>query len=232
MNFHLLLYQSKPDKDKDKIKYDKIKDIDGNKYLTVQIGDQRWMAENLKTTKFNDGTTIPNVTNNDEWSVLTTPGYRWYNDDATSNKDIYGALYNWYVGGNGSKNVCPTGWHVPTSGEWSTLITYLGGQDVAGGKLKATGTIEGNDGLWYSPNTDATNETGFSALPGGMIDVYFIPEDYPLPHTRFTSIGFNSFFWTSTQEISYVLWHNTALARGLGIIPISNGISIRCIKNN
>ncbi len=163
---------SKPDKDKIKIKYDKVKDIDGNKYLTVQIGTQTWMAENLKTTRFNDGTDIQMVTDNNAWINLTTPGYCWYKNDQASYGPTYGALYNWYtvdVESNDDRNVCPKGWHVPSYDEWIVLINYLGGMGVegVGGKLKATGTLEGGDGLWHDPNLGATNETGFTALPSG-----------------------------------------------------------------
>ena len=125
------------------------------------------MAENLKTTKYRDGTSIPLVTENTAWLNLTTPGYCWYNNDAAHYKSTYGALYNWYVlnaGSNGWKNVCPTGWHVPTDAEWTTLTTYLGGESIAGGKLKETGTSH-----WLSPNTVATNETGLHTLRAASV---------------------------------------------------------------
>ena len=148
---------------KDETPTDKITDKDGNIYTSVTIGTQVWMVENLKTTKFNDGTSIPNVTDNTAWIRLTTPGYCWYNNDV-ANKTPYGALYNWYAVNTGK--LCPTGWHVPSDAEWTELTDYLGGESVAGGKLKETGTIH-----WDSPNTGATNETGFTALPGGGHDV-------------------------------------------------------------
>jgi uncharacterized protein (TIGR02145 family) len=139
----------------------KVSDVDGNTYKVVIIGTQVWMAENLKTTKYSDGTPIPLVTDNTAWSNLTTPGYCWYNNDSATIAQTYGALYNWYTVNTG--NLCPAGWHVPTDAEWTILITYLGGEDVAGGKLKEAGTAH-----WSSPNTGATNETGFTALPGGF----------------------------------------------------------------
>ena len=211
-------------------KSDAITDIDGNYYNIVTIGSQTWMAENLKTTEFNDGTPIPNVTNNDEWCVLSTPGYRWYEDDANSYKDTYGALYNWYTGsGSGGKNVCPTDWHVPTDADWIKLTTYLG-ESNAGGKLKATGTIEGGDGLWQSPNTGATNETGFSALPGGFIDVYFNSGD-PQPHARFITMGGFGYFWTSTEGRSRLLRYDAGNVQVTGIFGLHCGLSIRCVKN-
>ena len=116
-------------------------------------------GRNLKTTKYNDGTSIPNVTNDTSWSNLTTGAYCWYNNDV-SYKNPYGALYNWYAVNTGK--LAPKGWHVPSDAEWTTLITYLGGESIAGGKLKEAGTTH-----WLSPNTEATNSTGFSALPGG-----------------------------------------------------------------
>jgi uncharacterized protein (TIGR02145 family) len=135
-------------------------DVDGNVYNIVTIGTQVWMKENLKTTKYNDGTSITLVTDNTEWSELTTPGYCWYNNDQSQFGITYGALYNWYTINTGK--LCPAGWHVPTDGEWTTLTTYLGGESLAGGKLKEAGTTH-----WNSPNTGATNRTGFTALPGG-----------------------------------------------------------------
>ena len=110
-----------------------VTNIEGNVYKTVTIGSQVWMSENLKTTKLNDGTDIPSVTSNTEWAELSTPGYCYY-DNSWSNALIYGALYNWHTVNTGK--LCPTGWHVPTDEEWTTLITYLGGDTLVGGKLK------------------------------------------------------------------------------------------------
>jgi uncharacterized protein (TIGR02145 family) len=135
-------------------------DVDNNTYKVVKIGTQVWMAENLKTTRYNDGSAIPLVTDNTEWNNLTTPGYSWYNNDSATYAQTYGALYNWYTVETG--NLCPTGWHVPSDAEWTTLTDYLGGEAIAGGKLKETGTAH-----WDSPNTGATDETGFTAFPGG-----------------------------------------------------------------
>jgi uncharacterized protein (TIGR02145 family) len=141
-----------------------VKDIDNNRYEIVTIGTQTWMGENLKTTRYNDGSVIPLITDdNTAWETASTngaPAYTWYNNDA-SNLITYGALYNWYAIdtlSNGNKNVCPTGWHVPTDVEWTTLTTYLG----AGGKMKEAGLAH-----WTTPNTGATNESGFAGLPGG-----------------------------------------------------------------
>ncbi len=138
-----------------------VTDVDGNTYNTVTIGTQIWMVENLKTTKYADGTAITNVSDNSEWTTQTEGAYCWYNNDI-NNKSTYGALYNFFTVVDSHK-LCPTGWHVPTDADWTTLTNYLGGESVAGGKLKETGTTH-----WYSPNTAATNETGFTALPGGL----------------------------------------------------------------
>jgi uncharacterized protein (TIGR02145 family) len=141
-----------------------ITDKDGNVYTSVTIGTQVWMVENLKTTKYNYGTEIPNVTDNTEWSNLTTPAYCWYDNDITK-KTPFGALYNFYAVNTGT--LCPTGWHVPSNTEWTTLFNYAGGLAVAGGKLKETGTTH-----WNAPNTGATDEYGFKYLPGGLRDSY------------------------------------------------------------
>ena len=114
----------------------KIKDIEGNLYKTVTIGTQQWMAENLKVSKYIDGTTIPNITDNTQWENNTTGAWSYYNNDAANNTK-YGKLYNWYAVSkttNDNKNVCPTGWYVPTDAEWTVLTDYLGGTTVAGGK--------------------------------------------------------------------------------------------------
>jgi uncharacterized protein (TIGR02145 family) len=142
-----------------------ITDIDGNSYKTVYIGKQHWMAENLKVTKYNDGSGIPNITDNAEWSKLSTGAWSYYNNDVANNVK-YGKLYNWYAVSsttNGNKNVCPTGWHLPTYNEWKVLTEYLGGDIVAGSKMKEVGTVN-----WKNPNNEATNSSLFSGLPGGV----------------------------------------------------------------
>lgn len=199
-----------------------VTDIDGNVYKTVKIGDQWWMAENLRTTKYNDGTSIPNITDGTAWSYLSTPGYCWYNNDI-SYKNPYGALYNWYAV-NTSK-LAPTGWHVPTDGEWATLINYLGGENIAGKKIKEAGIAH-----WLSPNSSANNETGFTAVPGG----------YRLDNNgNFFYIGQWSFFWskgaTTTDRASYCALTTNDIVYGIGSPngnPIKYGFSVRCIKGD
>ncbi len=147
-----------------------VTDIDGNNYNSVIIGTQEWMKENLNVSKYSDGTIIPQVTDTAAWANLTTGAWCYYNNDP-ANGVIYGKLYNWYaVAGihdndpnTPNKTLAPSGWHIPTYSEWSSLVTFLGGESIAGGKMKTTGTS-----LWQSPNTAATNESGFSGLPGSF----------------------------------------------------------------
>ena len=142
-----------------------VSDIDGNVYNTVMIGDQEWMAENLKVTAYRNNVTIFNLENQNDWNNTEDGAYVWHNNDI-SWKDHYGALYNWYAV-NDPRGICPTGWSVPSDDDWQELADYLGGSNVAGGKLKSTRTEPDPHPRWFSPNTGATNETGFSALPGG-----------------------------------------------------------------
>ncbi len=137
-----------------------VTDIDGNIYETVQIGSQIWMKENLRTTKYANGDVIPNVTDGNQWSNLTTGAWSCYSNN-NQIQNLFGNLYNWFAVAD-QRNICPTGWHVPSDVEWITLTDYLGGESVAGGKMKSTAIY------WQSPNQDATNESGFSGLPGGF----------------------------------------------------------------
>jgi len=200
-----------------------ITDSDGNIYTTITIGTQVWMVENLKTTKYNDGTEIPPITDNTEWKNTTAAAYCWYGNEIT-NKDPYGALYNWYAVNTGK--LCPQGWHVPSESEWTVLVNFLGGESVAGGKLKTTGTIEEGDGLWYQPNVDATNETGFSALPGGARG-----------GGGFSDINWGGIWWTSTAYPSdrayyfYINNYNGTVGDSDTGIAKYNGYSVRCLKN-
>ena len=141
-------------------------DADGNVYAAVTINAQNWLTGNLKTTRYNDGASIPLVTDNKAWKETITPAYCWYSNDI-NNKDPYGALYNWYA--LNTRKLCPGGWHVATELEWTALINTLGGEFEAGGKLKSTGMIEGGSGLWHYPNYAATNEIGFQHCPGATV---------------------------------------------------------------
>jgi uncharacterized protein (TIGR02145 family) len=193
-------------------------DIDGNGYHSVTIGTQTWLVENLKTTKYNDGTAIPLVSDYLAWPNLITPAYCWYNNDATTYKNAYGALYNWYA--VNTAKLAPTGWHVATDAEWTTLTTYLGGESVAGGKLKEAGTLN-----WLSPNTSATNETGFSALPcGGRWN-----------NGIFADVGNYGYWWCSIEAATSLAWYrdvyygNSAVLRG-GYNK-AKGFSVRCVRD-
>src|ERR1035437_682216 len=168
--------------------YGTMTDQDGNVYKTITIGTQTWMAENLRTIKYRDGTPIPNVTDNTTWTNLTTDAYCNYNNTTSADTiAIYGRLYNWYAATN-SHNIAPIGWHVPTEAEWTTLIYYLGGYSVAGGKMKETGTTH-----WKTPNTGATNESGFTALPSG------VRSDWrTTPIGKFVNMGYHTIYWSST----------------------------------
>ncbi len=163
-----------------------VTDIDGNTYQTIKIGNQWWMAENLKVTHYRNGDAIPNVTDYTEWVYLTSGAYCAYDND-NSHVATYGRLYNWYAVSD-SRNVAPSGWHVSTFEEWQTLEDYLGGSSVAGGKLKEAGTSH-----WASPNTGATNESGFSALPSGYRSHVY---------GHYSAMGFYCDFWTSTENVA------------------------------
>ncbi len=196
-------------------------DFDGNNYTTVTIGTQIWMAENLKVGIRIDG--IQEQTNNG-----TIEKY-CYNDDE-ANCAIYGGLYQWnemmqYVTTPGVQGICPTGWHIPTDVEWTTLTDFLGGTSVAGGKMKATGMIETSTGLWQSPNTGATNENGFTAVPAGFRSI----------GGAFFYIGGGGFWWSSSEGST-----DNALGRGIdygyGVVGEyddgeNTGFSVRCLRD-
>ena len=202
--------------------YGDVTDFDGNVYSTVVIGDQIWMVENLKVTHFNNGDEIDTGYSDYEWSNLTTGAYAVYDDDL-ENADIYGNLYNWYAVDD-ERGACPEGWKIPSDMDWTILTNYLGGEQIAGGKLKAIGTIEGNDGLWNSPNAGATNESGFTGLPGGFRSPYF------------TNIGTEASFWTSSEYNSSGAWQRSlssgweGVSRGYSYSK-STGWSVRCIHD-
>jgi uncharacterized protein (TIGR02145 family) len=195
--------------------YGKVTDIDGNDYKTITISTQVWMAENLKTITYSDGTSIPLITDETTWAASSTPGYCWYNNNSAF-KTSFGALYNWYSVNTGK--LCPTGWHVPSLTEWTILITYLGGESVASYKLKETGITH-----WNDPN-NCTNSSGFTSLPGGCrLDEGFL------------SIGNIGNWWSSSDYEAYMAWFLPMFNSNGSIYKTPyykrSGYSVRCIKD-
>jgi uncharacterized protein (TIGR02145 family) len=200
-----------------------------NDFITeVNIGTQTWTVKNLDVSNYSDGTAIPQVTDPTEWSNLTTGAWCYYNNES-SNDITYGKLYNWYavVGKHDNdpntpnKKLAPTGYHVPTDEEWTTLTTYLGGESVAGGKMKSTGTS-----LWLSPNTGATNSSGFSGLPGG----------HRYSDGPFYNFGLSGDWWSSSEFETTKVWSRSLnFYEGTAIKYYSNkywGFSVRCLRDS
>ena len=192
-------------------------DIDSNIYHGVKIGNQIWMMENLRTTRYRNGDTIPNVINNIQWVQEKNGGYCHYGNNI-QNSITYGNLYNWFAV-NDPRNLAPIGWHIPTNSEFFILTKYLGGFDVAVGKLKECGLDH-----WQSPNTGGTNETSFTALPGGLrFDGIFF------------DIGIHGYWWTSTEiDTSWSQDFNLYYIKTAPFGTLSTkdqGLSIRCVKD-
>ncbi|HPG34155.1 MAG TPA: fibrobacter succinogenes major paralogous domain-containing protein, partial [Lentimicrobium sp.] len=194
-------------------------DADGNEYNTIWINGQQWMKENLKVTKFRDGTDITLLTDN--WGIIT-PAYCWYNNDQATYGSTYGALYNWYAVQTGK--LCPTGWHVPSDGEWYTMENYVdpsidiavGWRGIDGGtKLKAT--------TGWSGGGNGSDNYGFSALPGGYRDV------------NFYNVGYFGKWWVNTEDYdSWAIHRSLAHTLGgvyRGVENKSDGFSVRCVKD-
>jgi len=205
-----------------------VKDIDGNTYNTVQIGTQCWTKENLKVTKYNDGTTIPldtsgglNGNGTGQTWVARTTGTRTIYGHSASNLATYGYLYNWYAAID-TKGLCPSGWHVPSDGEWTTLTNYLGGESVAGDKMKTIGTSN-----WDSSSPGVNNDSGFSALPGSSRSS---------GDGSFCCIGSYAIFWSATEEDNTRAWQRFLTSiyskadRGKSTDK-SIGASVRCLKD-
>lgn len=202
------------------LSYGTTTDQQGNSYKTITIGNQTWMAENLRVTRYNNGADIARILVDSAWFNTTTGAYDSYN--STNNADTirnFGLLYNWYAAS--SNKLAPAGWHVATQSEWDTLVAHLGGVSNAGGKLKETGLSH-----WGTPNNGATNESGFTALPGGR---------FYLTSTNFTNYSFSAYFWSATsysggEGIAYsVSYNDDALWKGG--IQKKNGFSVRCVKD-
>lgn len=196
-----------------------VTDYDGNVYQTIVIGKQEWMTENLKVTHYTNGVLIPNVPLMQQWGILQKGARCYYNNDSIANDSVYGALYNWYVIIDTGK-ICPVGWHIPTHEEWNILENLLGGWEIAGGKMKETGTMH-----WKAPNNEATNSTGFTGLPGGMRGL----------SNKFEYMGENGLWWTSTEFNASAAWSryqwNMQGVSDANPVPKILGLSIRCIRD-
>jgi uncharacterized protein (TIGR02145 family) len=210
--------------------YKSIKDLDGNKYYIVSIGNQVWMAENLKATRFNDGTLFPNITDDFAWETLNTPAYCWYNNNQGF-KSTYGALYNWYTidtASNGHRNVCPAGWHIPSDAEWIILVTNLGGEAGSGIKLKEAGEF-----YWYPSTNMGDNTSDFSALPGGKRSEKPV-STFDGTSTPFFYIGSIAAWWSNTSTLTDHELEVTVDKSSADKYSSqkNGGYSIRCIKDS
>ena len=202
--------------------YGSVPDIDGKIYKTIKIGNQEWMAENLRASRFTDGRDILHILPN-FWAYSDSPLYV-LNETYVTYTNSLGAYYNWHTVETGK--ICPSGWHVPSYEEWTILVNFLGGDSVAGGKLKETGTIH-----WNSPNAKASNETGFSALPGGHI-----PAPWYFGYTNsFQLMGDQGIWWSSSKSYECCAWTGSLSYKnsGFSFVPISkeDGCPVRCIKD-
>lgn len=198
-------------------KFGTVTDYEGNDYKTLQIGSQEWMVENLQSTKYNNGTSIPYIIEDIEWNDLSTPAYCWYLNDPVSYRATYGALYNWYAVSTG--NLCPTGWHVPIRADWLDLIDYLGG-DFAYDKLKSTTE-------WtYFQATNGTNDSGFNAYPGGYRNVPY--------GGYYLDMGADGNWWSAESYDANTVWSLGIGYASFGVTTTNakgSGYSVRCIKN-
>jgi uncharacterized protein (TIGR02145 family) len=200
--------------------------IDANaaaKIASVTIGSQVWMKKNLDVTNYRNGDPIPEVKDRTKWASLTTGAWCWFKNDS-ANGSVYGRLYNWYAIKD-PRGLAPAGWHVASDDEWTTLTTFLGGEAVAGGKMKSTGTVEAGTGLWLAPNTDATNSSGFKALPGG----------YRNDDGSFYGVEVYGGWWTDTKRGPRGSWHRDLFYDFGYIYRYShfwkNGYAIRCVRD-
>jgi uncharacterized protein (TIGR02145 family) len=209
-----------------------VSDVDGNSYNTVQIGTQCWAQSNLKVSKYRNGDNIPTGLSNSAWQNTTVGAYAIY-DNNPVNDGLYGKLYNHYAVMD-NRGLCPTGWHVPTDGEWNVMVKYLDPNAdtacsgcfqsyIAGGALKST-AIQPTPGGWNSPNAGATNSSGFSAGPGGLRN----------PDGNFYFLGYNGYWWSSSSSGS-LAW-NRILYYDYGVIYRFNysrtsGFSVRCLRD-
>jgi len=195
-----------------------VNDIDSNLYTTIVLGESIWTIENLRTTRFSNGDTLPNVTSNGEWAALTTAAWSWYSNNETM-EIPFGKLYNWYAVAD-LRNVCPSGWRVPSDADWTELTDYLGGLSIAGGMMKEEGTTH-----WNTPNTGATNTSGFTGIAGGNRTTT----------GTFGSMGTYGIWWSSTESSSSVAWYRSLYYNNSNAARLGNnkkyGFSVRCLRD-
>jgi uncharacterized protein (TIGR02145 family) len=196
-------------------------DSSDDEYESVQIGDQVWMKRNLDVSYFRNGDPIPEAITDDEWKKAgeeSKPAWCYYDNDPENGK-IYGKLYNWHAV-NDPRGLAPEGWHVPSDDEWEKLVGFLGGKEVAGGKMKTTGTT-----YWESSNNGATNESGFSGLPGG----------YRFTYGSFHQVGIHGFWWPSSESDAYYAWLRSLYCNNAQVYRYSSrksgGFSVRCLMD-
>jgi uncharacterized protein (TIGR02145 family) len=203
--------------------YGSMTDQEGNVYKSIVIGTQEWMAENLNTSIYRNGDAIPTNLSDSEWAATTSGAWSYYNNDE-SFACPYGKLYNWFACTD-ARVLCPVGWHVPTDAEWTVLTDFLGGLGVAGGKMKSTGTIEAESGLWYSPNLESINSSGFSIIPGGSRD-YVGDSNY---------VGISGLWWSATEAVAGYAWYRNLYYSDGSVGQFNSyeqsGFSVRCLRD-
>ncbi len=203
--------------------YEQVTDIDGNVYRTALINNKTWFIENLRVTHYSNGDPIPNIPDNNQWKVQKAGAYCYYNNLA-GNSIIYGNLYNWFTVDD-PRGLCPTGWHVASAKDYKDLLDYLGGAAVAGGKMKIIDTDPHAEPRWDSPNTGATNESGYTGLPGGFRDL----------NGNYQNINLYGFWWESDEKNSvqggYLTLKYKAASADTAHLYKPYGCSVRCVKD-
>ena len=203
--------------------YGNMTDQEGNEYKTIVIGAQEWMAENLKTSIYRNGDVIPTGLSTSQWTSTVQGAWAYFQNDASRNCP-FGKLYNWYACVD-ARELCPTGWHVPTDADWSVLSDHLGGEAIAGGKMKTPGISDSATGLWSAPNSGATNSSGFFGIPGG----------YRLLQGPYSNLEFIGYYWSSSDFVTlsayyrYLIYDDVDLTRATG--DKRNGFSVRCLRD-
>ena len=203
--------------------YGSMTDQEGNVYKTIVIGTQEWMAENLSTSVYRNGDVIATGLSTSQWTNTVQGAWAYFQNDASKNCP-FGKLYNWYSCVD-ARELCPTGWHVPTDADWTVLSDYLGGEAIAGGKMKTLGMSDSATGLWSAPNSGATNSSGFSGIPGG----------YRMLQGPYSNLEFIGYYWSSSDFVTlsayyrYIIYDDVDLTRATG--GKGNGFSVRCLRD-